>query len=343
MQVTADVQITFIQLLKDRLPAHLSLVDELADLLGLSADSAYRRMRGETPLSLNEAFLLAGHFNVSLDSLLGTESGIVPFNYQPIDEHNFRFRDYLQSVLDIMEFVDRSKDTDVIYLANDIPFFHLMHIPEIASFKLYFWEKTILNYSSLANVQFDLGNEDQQVNEITRKVRNIYCRIPSTEVYSAESIDATLKQIEFCHVAGNFKNESDAAHLCDKLADLMNHIRKMAEYSYKFKYDRTEALPPEVLDQSYVPNYKLYFNEVVHTDNTVLIDAGGEYRTYLTNNGINSFYTKSKRFYDDTYRSVDILLQKSTLISGTSEKERNRIFNLYNKKIHHLKRLVSNN
>ncbi|MCB9246669.1 MAG: hypothetical protein H6606_09595 [Flavobacteriales bacterium] len=341
MRVSQDIQSAFIQSLKDRLPAHLSLVDELADLLNLSADSAYRRMRGDTPLTLQEAFLLAVHFNVSLDALMGQDSGIVPFIYQPIDEHNFRFRDYLKNVLDIMEFVDRHKDSDVVYLANDIPLFHLMHIPEIAAFKLFFWEKTILNYSSLADVQFEIGVADEFVNEISRKIRNIYCRIPSTEVYSSESIDATLKQIEYCFVAGMFKNEEDAGTLCDLLKNLMAHIRKMAEYGYKFKYDRDGNLPVEIMENSFVPNYMLYFNEVVHTDNTVLIKSGDEQRTYLTNNGINSFFTRSKRFYDDTYRSVDILLKKATLISGTSEKERNRIFNAYNRKIDNLRKLVS--
>jgi len=39
-------------------------------------------------------------------------------------------------------------------------------------------------------------------------------------------------------------------------------------------------------------------------------------------------------------KAVQILLKKATLISGTSEKERNRIFNTYLIKIDRLKRLI---
>ena len=40
--------------LKEKLPPHLSLVDELEDLLDLSADSVYRRIRGDKPITMAE-------------------------------------------------------------------------------------------------------------------------------------------------------------------------------------------------------------------------------------------------------------------------------------------------
>jgi len=335
-----DVQQGFIRQIKDKLPLHLSLVDELADLLEISTDSAYRRMRGKTQLTIQEVQKLVAEYNLSVDGLMAAESNIVPFNYQPIDEKSFTFRNYLQNVLNLIEMVHEFEDQDIIYLANDIPLFHLMHVPEVASFKLFFWEKTILNYSTLSSTQFELGLPNDYINEISRKLRDMYCSIPSTEIYSSESIDATLKQIEYYWISGNFKSEKDAVRLCDRLIDLIEHIRNMATYGYKFKYPKGGELPEVVINQSFESNFKVYFNEVVHTDNTVLIHAGDQYRTYLTNNGINSFYTSSKLFYDDTLKGVNILLQKATLISGTAEKERSRIFNNYLKKINRLKNKI---
>ncbi len=49
-----DVQQIFFQHIKSNLAAHLSLVDEVAELLNISNDSAYRRIRGEKPLSFEE-------------------------------------------------------------------------------------------------------------------------------------------------------------------------------------------------------------------------------------------------------------------------------------------------
>ncbi len=338
--VARDIQDSIFQSIRNQLPDHLSLVDEVSDLLEISTDSAYRRMRGETFLTIQEVASLADHFGFSLDALIQPHSEIIPFNYQPISEDGFTFRNYLERVLDIMELVHKYDDHTVIYLANDIPLFHLMHSPEIASFKLLFWEKTILNYSSLSDKKFSLGEADDGVNSISRKLRDLYCSIESSEVYSSESIDATLKQIEYYWVSGLFNSQTDVLVLCDRLEELIKHIKLMAEYGYKFPYSKEQNLPEEIQDGTYQSNFKLYFNEVVHTDNTVLIHAGDQYRTYLTNNGINSFHTTSRTFYDDTMNGVDILLRKATLISGAAEKERNRIFNNYLKKVQKLRYLI---
>jgi len=49
-----ELQLQFFNHLKSILPSHISMVDELTDLLDLSYDSVYRRIRGEKPIDLNE-------------------------------------------------------------------------------------------------------------------------------------------------------------------------------------------------------------------------------------------------------------------------------------------------
>ena len=63
------VQQIFFQHVKSNLAAHLSLVDEVADLLNISNDSAYRRIRGEKPLSFEELKIICAHYRISLDQL----------------------------------------------------------------------------------------------------------------------------------------------------------------------------------------------------------------------------------------------------------------------------------
>ncbi|UOQ69020.1 helix-turn-helix domain-containing protein [Hymenobacter volaticus] len=46
----ATTQSLFFQHLKSHVPAHKALVEEVADLLGISTDSAYRRIRARSPL-----------------------------------------------------------------------------------------------------------------------------------------------------------------------------------------------------------------------------------------------------------------------------------------------------
>ncbi|MBK7819199.1 MAG: hypothetical protein IPJ60_17925 [Sphingobacteriaceae bacterium] len=51
---TKTVQDIFIQKLKETLPPSIGIAEEIAELLGISIDSAYRRIRGETDISINE-------------------------------------------------------------------------------------------------------------------------------------------------------------------------------------------------------------------------------------------------------------------------------------------------
>ena len=61
------------------LPTHITMVDAVSDILHVSSDSAYRRIRGETPLVLGEVRQLCNHFNLSLDQLLNVKTGSVLF------------------------------------------------------------------------------------------------------------------------------------------------------------------------------------------------------------------------------------------------------------------------
>ena len=83
--------------------------------------------------------------------------------------------------------------------------------------------------------------------------------------------------------------------------------------------------------------YKLYHNEVVVCDNTILVKADGRKTSYNTYNVINQLITSNPVFCDQIENSLKNLMQKSTMISGTSEKERYRFFNILHDKIENLR------
>src|SRR5436189_3215860 len=94
-----ELQKQFFHQLKGRLPQHLSLPEEVADLLEISTDSSYRRIRGEKPLTLDEARKLCNHFKISLDQLLSIDTDTTIFYGQWADYRNFNFEVYLSNML----------------------------------------------------------------------------------------------------------------------------------------------------------------------------------------------------------------------------------------------------
>ena len=70
MENRTDIQTLLFQKIIDQMPSHLSLADELAELLEISADSAYRRIRGEKPISVFEVQKLCNAYRFSFDDLV---------------------------------------------------------------------------------------------------------------------------------------------------------------------------------------------------------------------------------------------------------------------------------
>ena len=65
-----NVQKKFFKELKVKLPSNLSLVNVVADELSISIDSAYRRIRCESDLSLKEFDILSSKYAISIDAVL---------------------------------------------------------------------------------------------------------------------------------------------------------------------------------------------------------------------------------------------------------------------------------
>src|SRR6185436_5597635 len=120
----ANVQSSFLEQVKRRLPPNVSFADEIAEILKISRDSAYRRIRGETVLSLDEAKVLCNQYGVSLDVLLSTSSEIVPFRHQVVNNTPETFEKWLRSILNNLETINTfTAEKEIVFSAKDVPVF----------------------------------------------------------------------------------------------------------------------------------------------------------------------------------------------------------------------------
>ncbi len=60
----------FISLIKQKTPSDINSVDLLTDIIPMSKEAGYRRLRGEISFTLEEAIKIASSLNISLDSLV---------------------------------------------------------------------------------------------------------------------------------------------------------------------------------------------------------------------------------------------------------------------------------
>jgi hypothetical protein len=314
MTTQDSIQSTFLDQVRKRLPSNVSFVDELAEILNISRDSAYRRMRAETILSLDEVKKICTHFGVSLDSLLAPSAQMVSFQLRALDEEELTFEKYLQSILGNLEMIGGFSDTQLIYHAKDLPIFHYFQYPELARFKIFFWVNTFTKNSKIGAEKYHSNLVPKEMTAIGERIWTKYAMIHSIEIIGYEVLNVTLRQIEFARESGII-DLSLAQKLCDDCVALLNAFRRQAEQGSK-KTDNGAA-----------GKFEVYLNEVVIGDNTVLFIMGDKRVTYIMHNNFNILATSQESFCQLTEKHMANMMNKSIMISNSAAKERSRFFN----------------
>jgi BetR domain len=316
--------------LKSMLAPHLSLVDELSELLSISPDSVYRRLRGEKSLTLQELKTICEKYHISLDQMLHLKNDAVVFQAPDINRTPISINDYLLGFHDQLKSINSFEQKQMLYLCKDLPVWYYYLFPEIAAFKTFVWLKTLMNHPDYLYKKFSLKEYSfPDCFELGQEANKIYNRIPSTELWNIEIISSTLLQIEYYRDAGIFENIRDMNMVIDSLQLSLNHIQRQAEKGYKF-------MPGENAVSTGV-TIKLFMNEVLLGNNTVLVELNGTRASFVQYNVLNIMQTRDARFNEIAFTNFYTLMSRSTLISGSGEKERSRFFSRLKEKLSALK------
>jgi len=323
---TSDIQVQFFQHLRSLLPAYKSLVDEVSDILDISNDSAYRRIRGEKFIDLDEIKKLSHHFNISLDQIFKLQSNTIVFHGKLNSYESDRFELWLEDVLSQLELVHRHTYRHIHFLVKDMPpFYHFYH-PELASFKFFFWMKSILHDENLKGIRFDFDSSYYQKHkELCTKILKFYNQIPTTEIWNVEGINTTLRQIELYQEMGIIKSKVETIRLYECMLEVIDHLERMAELGCKFGLNQNPPIG--------AAEYRLFVNEFIIGDNTFMAELDSIRITYLNHSVLYFIGSMDQKFNDAMFNNLENLTKKSTLISKIGEKERNQFFNKLRKKV----------
>src|SRR2546423_5572376 len=132
------------QRIKELLPQDASLVDAIAEVLHVGSDSAYRRIRNETPLVLDEAKELCDYFQLSLDQILNVKSSSILFQNVSINNRDYSYKQYLTDLIKLLQHAGSFLNKEIIYLTKDLPMFYNFYFQPLIAFRYFFWMKTIL-------------------------------------------------------------------------------------------------------------------------------------------------------------------------------------------------------
>lgn len=327
MSSDRNVQVAFLQWIRDNSKYSNSFTEELAELLSISTDSTYRRLRGETLLSFEETRKVSRHFQISLDNFMDLNAGSVLFNLRTINNDSFTFKDYLLSIHDNLQTLNQFQEKKLIYAAKDIPPFHFYQFSALNNFKTYFWLRTILNSPNHQQDTYHPSFVDPEISKITTSIWQKYLVTPSIEIWSDETVNVTLRQIEFYYDNGFLTKEQMGPIVAD-FSDMIKLIKLEARLGKKIFCDNE--------DSGMSNSFQLHYNEISISDNTIFFSMDGFRMVYKPYNMLNILNTADETFCKDTEKYLNNIIIKSIPLSIASAKVRNQFFNRIDEKVNHL-------
>ncbi len=318
------------QRVKELLPPHASMVDSVAEILHVSSDSAYRRIRNETPLVLEEARQLCQHFGLSLDQMLQVKTNSTMFQHVRINISTYKYEQFLKDLHSQLQYVGSFMQKEIIYCSKDMPIFHNFYYKPLIAFRYYFWMKTILQHPDFADKGFTIDCVPPEIEKLSGELTHLYSKIPSTEIWNTECINAIISQVEFYKDAGHFASSEDIKLIFEALEATFVHLKNQVDYASKYM--------PDESPENRKKNFRFFFNRVVLGDNIILVSVDKAKTVYLNYDALNYLTTRDEAFGESCYEDLQNLMKKGSIISGTSEKQRNVFFGILLNKIKDRKR-----
>ena len=313
------------QRIKELLPPHISVVESVAEILHISSDSAYRRIRGETPIVLDEARELCDYFKLSLDHILNVRGGSTLFQNVRVNTLNYNYEQYLKDLLTQMKYIGSFIHKEIVYRTKDMPIFHNFYYEPLIAFRYFFWMNTVIQHPDFNKREFHMNCVSPEIISLSQELTRAYNNVPSIEIWNTECVNAAISQIEFYKESGYFSSAADIKTVYESLEQTFIHLKHQAEHGCKFM--------PEENPQTKKNNYTFFYNRVVLGDNTILVVTDNVKTVFLNYDALNYITTRDEAFCNYCYEDLQRLIKRSTILSETSEKQRNIFFGIMLNKI----------
>lgn len=310
-----DIQVRLFEQIKAKLPAEEHLGKVLSELLDMSTDSVYRRLRGATSLTPEEIQLLCQHFEISFDKIMGTTGRSVVFHYNPIKRSEFSFNTYLEGINYGFTRMLSQKYKKLHMNYVEVNLFQLLNFPMLMRFKLVYFTKFYLNLPQMQDVKFTADWTGDISQALLTDTLVKYVKIPSVEVMDFDNCKGLVREIVSAYEAGMIATKEDALALLSETEKMFNHFIHQLSLSKKFIYG-TE--PKEIED-----NYEVYVHPNYVPDNTVIADTNAYRLLYITHNMLNYLYSSDIEYVAKTFSVFNAMVKTCKKISSDNTSTRN--------------------
>lgn len=301
-----NIQKKFFQTLRRQLPEDVLPANEIASLLNISKSEAYNKINGKSHLTVGQIYIICKTFNIRFQIGADSDSDSSLVRFTPFHSGKYLVSDYLQTLNRLLDNLLLQKITKLFCSSDDIPFFHLFKYPELAAFKLHFWESRICKYGEAkAEKTFDAKNLNAIDIEVAKKLHKTYLSIPSLEIWTSSYLLMTPAQIKYAFESQLIKDAVLGKLLCDQLLHVLDDIE-----NYAIQNNKGSNVP-----------FEWYQCEVVGSV-TYLTNLPEKQECFVRFNTFNHFHSSDEELCKEVEMWLGALKGNSVGFSGQGSRQR---------------------
>lgn len=320
------MQSQFINYLKEKSQSNTSFVDEIASVLDIGYDAAYRRINLKTNLTLEEGIKLAKHYNISLNKLyeVGSKNTIL-IEKSPVITNESHLEDYFAKSVENLIPLTKLKSASILYSAKDIPLFYTLKDSYITRYKIYVWLKFTNKEMTKNKISFDefIETIPNSLLEKAFELGQTYNYINITEFWNDNTINGTLQQIIYFFESQLLSKEM-ALKICDDLEDIVNHVEK-------------QTIQQSIINSENNASYNLYKSDLLTMSNIIMVKTTNKkafFVPYTVLEYLKIEHQETCNIMEDFFSRQ---MSNSKLLVHSGEKDRVLFFNKMIQKINNLR------
>ncbi|PKH49664.1 hypothetical protein CXF68_02685 [Tenacibaculum sp. Bg11-29] len=309
--------------IKKSLPKNVLFVEEISDVLDISSDAAYRRIKGKTLLTFEEGIELAKFYNISLNELYELKSD----NFLMVRNNSYEstVNSLVQFYKDFSSYTKtffKYKDVTVIYSAKDIPLYHFSTDSLYWKFRIY----VLFNFlykDDKDRVSFKDFKLKTSLVEVVDEFKSNFKKTNIIDLWEDTTINSSLYQV-FYFFKTKLIQKEEAIQLCEDILNVVNEIEKSTANSY-FNTENKGG-------------FELYYSKLLNLNHTIFYKTKGRKALLVPYGSLSHMKIEDETVCNDVDLFLKRQLKFSEKISGdTNEVNRKLFFTSMYEKIKELK------
>jgi len=236
-----------------KIPTYLNPVDFLYDVLDISRESIYRRIKGEISFTLEDLIKISSRLFISLDEIvyanLDNEPGEQPIVFQSRSNKLFEpqqnFLDFLSTYIHNLEKTSKAKNIEIMVAANRLMILTAVSYDHLFKFYYYRWihqtQHRPLNFSLSDTILSD------NIIALQKKIKTYKRSGNHTYILDNYFLRSTMREIQYYYnrqlISDNemLLLQKDLYKLIDTMEYIVKHADEMEGYKNHIYVSSTQV------------------------------------------------------------------------------------------------------